>query len=72
MRPRVDQVGRLREAQLHHGQQAVAAGQQPGLVTVAAEQRDASGRLVGAWYSNGLGITLVSSHAARRTWFGRL
>ena len=39
----VDQVRRLCEAQLHHRQQAVAAGQQLGVAAVLAEQRDSVG-----------------------------
>ena len=45
----VDQVGRLRQAQLHHRQQAVAAGEQLG-VLLRAEQverlRDARGAVI--------------------------
>ena len=51
----VDERGREREAQLHHRQQRVAAGEQLGLVAVLAEQRDGLVDRVGAHVVEGGG-----------------
>jgi hypothetical protein len=56
----VDQVLGLREAQLHHRQQAVAAGQQLGFAAQAAQQADSLGHrarcvvIEGGWDHAGL------------------
>ena len=54
----VDQQLGPGQAELHHRQQAVAAGDEPGLRPVAFEQASAWSTLVARSYSNGAGVCM--------------
>ena len=46
------------EAQLHHREQAVAPGDEPGLLPVVLEQATASATELARWYSKGAGTCI--------------
>ena len=54
--PQVDQVFEHGQAQGQHGDQALASGQQLGVVSQLTQQLGRLGERCGAWYSNGAGF----------------